>query len=676
MNTKKNFSEIITPKISQKNILKHISHTTNLNPACDSSEDLGNFSLLIALKRRIPSVIVMTFILLSLCAFMTSLTAFAADTTGPANAGNAVSTGTNQIWINSSDATSSEGNYYTRVNLKSTPNDYLKGTSYGFSDSNIPVGASIDSVKVDIRRYGYNIIDSEVCLIKAGNVVTTTNKAITDTTDPNYDWGGTMKIVPYTWSSDELSKAGITLNDIKNSSFGVALKVTNTKNNSTAYVDYMQITVTYSDKTPPTISTVTGNPSSWQKDDVKLTVTATDKINANDTYYSGIPSSGGYSFDNGINWQDSNEATFSSNQTVNIMVKDAAGNTNSRSVVIDKIDKVAPTLAPSQSPTNPIDGSVTITPNASDANGINTSSYKFAAGSQNISYFAIGGTPFETTFNVTKNGTYTVYVKDNAGNENVSQITVSNIKTYTVTFVDNNGDTIKSQNGIYSGQAATAPLVPGRLEYTFTGWDKAFDNITADTTVTAQYSIKRYTLTIKNVENNGSTVTNTYDASSKVSASTKVPTDKYFVGWQDETGSIISYYKNYNFILTSNKILTATFSDQPVNVVPTISLDDDVIMLNVDDIYGKMYFTSTIAGPTGYTPSKCGVEMSTSSNTFQNITKDLESTVEKNSAGQFYSIFNVFYDHTLYVRSYIIDNGIRIYSPNIVEVKMTKQQKE
>ncbi len=70
------------------------------------------------------------------------------------------------------------------------------------------------------------------------------------------------------------------------------------------------------------------------------------------------------------------------------------------------------------------------------------------------------------------------------------------INTYTVTFKDWNGTVLKTQQVQYGG-AATAPANPTRTGYTFTGWDKAFTNVTANLVVTAQYSINSYTVTFK-----------------------------------------------------------------------------------------------------------------------------------------------------------------------------------
>lgn len=60
-----------------------------------------------------------------------------------------------------------------------------------------------------------------------------------------------------------------------------------------------------------------------------------------------------------------------------------------------------------------------------------------------------------------------------------------------VTFVDWDG-TVLSSVSVAPGEAATAPADPTREGYTFIGWDKDFSAVTDHMTVTAQYQINRY----------------------------------------------------------------------------------------------------------------------------------------------------------------------------------------
>ena len=100
--------------------------------------------------------------------------------------------------------------------------------------------------------------------------------------------------------------------------------------------------------------------------------------------------------------------------------------------------------------------------------------------------------------NPTRTG-YTFTGWDKAFNNVTADLVVTaqySANTYTVTFKDWNGTVLKTQQVQYGG-AATAPANPTRVGYTFTGWDKAFTNVTANLVVTAQYSINTYTVTFK-----------------------------------------------------------------------------------------------------------------------------------------------------------------------------------
>ena len=94
-------------------------------------------------------------------------------------------------------------------------------------------------------------------------------------------------------------------------------------------------------------------------------------------------------------------------------------------------------------------------------------------------------------------------------------------EVYTVTFVDYDGTVLKTES-VTEGSAAHAPADPVRLGYTFTGWDRDFSNVTSNMTVTAQYRINSYRLTILYVYENGATAASTYTANYNYGASYSV----------------------------------------------------------------------------------------------------------------------------------------------------------
>ena len=63
----------------------------------------------------------------------------------------------------------------------------------------------------------------------------------------------------------------------------------------------------------------------------------------------------------------------------------------------------------------------------------------------------------------------------------------SGVLEHTVSFVDWDGTPIGLPQIIVHGSAATAPADPERTDYLFIGWSVAFDNVTEDLTVQAQY---------------------------------------------------------------------------------------------------------------------------------------------------------------------------------------------
>lgn len=60
--------------------------------------------------------------------------------------------------------------------------------------------------------------------------------------------------------------------------------------------------------------------------------------------------------------------------------------------------------------------------------------------------------------------------------------------SYTVVFKDMDGTVLDTQNGVECGSAAIAPTAPHHTGYTFVGWDNDFSNVTSDMVVTAQFT--------------------------------------------------------------------------------------------------------------------------------------------------------------------------------------------
>lgn len=128
--------------------------------------------------------------------------------------------------------------------------------------------------------------------------------------------------------------------------------------------------------------------------------------------------------------------------------------------------------------------------------------------------------------------------------ENVTEdlsVVARYVKVWKVTFVDHDG-TVLSDALVDEGTAAAAPADPaGKEGHHFTGWDKTFDNITSDLTVTAQYAINTYQVRFLNWD--GSVLlSRTADWNTAVQAPDNVGTreDWTFTGWDKTYDAIVA----------------------------------------------------------------------------------------------------------------------------------------
>ena len=130
--------------------------------------------------------------------------------------------------------------------------------------------------------------------------------------------------------------------------------------------------------------------------------------------------------------------TVDENCTINVYIKDEQGYTYMYSKQIIGVEEPEPV------PNDPPE--ITLTQNADnlkqiDVRVIDKDSYidevKWAKGSQNVEYFATNGTRIgqgsvgssvNTHFNITETGIYTVYAKDQEGNEAVKEINIASIE--------------------------------------------------------------------------------------------------------------------------------------------------------------------------------------------------------------------------------------------------------
>lgn len=82
--------------------------------------------------------------------------------------------------------------------------------------------------------------------------------------------------------------------------------------------------------------------------------------------------------------------------------------------------------------------------------------------------------------------------------------------SYTVTFVDGLGNTLKTQT-VVSGNNASPPSNPSRTGYTFAGWSGDYNNVTSARTITATWSVNYYILDVNGLlDGNGSGNTSGY----------------------------------------------------------------------------------------------------------------------------------------------------------------------
>ena len=179
--------------------------------------------------------------------------------------------------------------------------------------------------------------------------------------------------------------------------------------------------------------------------------------------------------------------------------------------------------------------------------------------------WSVSGGTAGTDYKITSGSTSTASITVQPLKSGTTTFTANfQINSYTVTFVDHDGKELKTQT-VTHGSSATPPADPSRTGYTFTGWSPAYTNITGNTTITAQYKINTYDVTLTKTPSAGGSVSaNDYTIDyNKTCTITATPNEGYsFVKWEitSGTGTLASATSaSTTLTVKSNITVRATF---------------------------------------------------------------------------------------------------------------------
>ena len=155
-----------------------------------------------------------------------------------------------------------------------------------------------------------------------------------------------------------------------------------------------------------------------------------------------------------------------SNTTYYVWVKDAAGNTASKTVAVSNVDTTAPTA--SITSTNNVAASQTATLTLGDNKALDKYYWGTSnPASTNVTYVATSGTSQSITKTVDAAGTYYLAVLDKAGNR-----TITSKVFYKTTLTPNRGSVSPASVITMSGNSFTIPTPGAVTGYTWGGWYK------------------------------------------------------------------------------------------------------------------------------------------------------------------------------------------------------------
>ena len=253
------------------------------------------------------------------------------------------------------------------------------------------------------------------------------------------------------------------------------------------------ITIEKIDNKVPEVEII-GNDDTWEEQKT-ITIQAKDEE-------SGLTTNP-YSWDGGSSWTSVKEKEFTSNQTVNIWVKDNAGNINKQTITIDKIDTEKPTNVKLQEGTI-TSSSINVIASATQ-NGGGIRGYQFQI--DNGAWTSEQTSATKTFTGLTKNTSYTIKVRVYANNGKYADSSTITVKTNDITVptysVVDDGPNFTKEVTIQYGGTKTSNLI---YEYSTNGgsnWTTVNENSTTITFTEDGSVIAR----VRDTGNNNNTVT-------------------------------------------------------------------------------------------------------------------------------------------------------------------------
>lgn len=149
-------------------------------------------------------------------------------------------------WTNITNAQgTADATYATCAMVIGDTSNFAKLTNYGFTSSDVPAGATINGIRVNITNHANNasgVTPTTVEIVKGGTVQTTQNKGTSvalPTTDTTTTYGATNDLWGVTWAQTDITSSG----------FGMTVQYTSA-GTRTVSLDCATIDVTYTVATP------------------------------------------------------------------------------------------------------------------------------------------------------------------------------------------------------------------------------------------------------------------------------------------------------------------------------------------------------------------------------------------------------------------------------------------